>query len=110
SSGHIHGFLDSRGTITTIDVTGSLLTEALAINDSGQIVGLYEDSSGNVHGFLATAAVPAPTMLDAANLALLSQYSTAMLSPASDGAGGPLITDPPAMVGSAASPVLAAHA
>jgi hypothetical protein len=45
-----------------------------------------------------------------ADLTLLGQYSTANFSLASDGHGGTMITDPPAMVGSAASPVLAAHA
>ena len=44
-----------------------------------------------------------------ANLTLLGQYSTANFSIASDGHGGTIITDPPAMVGSAASPLLAAH-
>ena len=42
-----------------------------------------------------------------ANLALLGQFSTASFSLASDGQGGTIVTDPPAMVGSAASPVLA---
>jgi autotransporter passenger strand-loop-strand repeat protein len=44
-----------------------------------------------------------------ANLTLLGQYSTANFSLASDGNGGTIITDPPATVGSAASPILAAH-
>ena len=43
-----------------------------------------------------------------ANLTLLGQYSTANFSIASDGHGGTIITDPPP-VGSAASPLLAAH-
>ena len=44
-----------------------------------------------------------------ANLTLLGQYSTADFTLASDGVGGTLITDPQPLVGSAASPVLAAH-
>jgi Ca2+-binding RTX toxin-like protein len=54
----LHGFLDittiQNGVVSnnfqTIDVPGSTLTEALSINDKGQIVGLYQDSSGT-HGF-----------------------------------------------------------
>jgi hypothetical protein len=45
-----------------------------------------------------------------ASLTLLGQYSTANFSLSRDGAGGTVITDPPAMVGAAASPILAAHA
>ncbi|HKF07248.1 MAG TPA: hypothetical protein VKB89_00765, partial [Xanthobacteraceae bacterium] len=45
-----------------------------------------------------------------ANLTLLGQYSAAMFSLSSDGQGGTIVTDPPPVVGSAASPVLAAHA
>jgi len=44
-----------------------------------------------------------------ANLTLLGQYSTANFSLSSDGQGGTIVTDPPAMVGSATSPVLAAQ-
>ena len=48
SSGRLHGFLDSRGTYTTIDPPGSTYTFCpRAINDSGQIVGYYYDSSGH---------------------------------------------------------------
>ena len=36
---------------TTLDVPGSTLTQAYGINDSGQVVGLYEDTRG-LHGFL----------------------------------------------------------
>src|SRR5262249_13340269 len=54
-----HGFLLSEGRYTTIDVPGSTLTELLGINDAGQIVGQYYESSGNAHAFLATP-VPEP--------------------------------------------------
>jgi hypothetical protein len=42
-----------------------------------------------------------------ANLTLLGQYSAANFSLSSDSHGGTIVTDPPPMVGSAASPVLA---
>ena len=41
-------------TFTPIDVPGASFTEALGINPSGQIVGLYGDGSGTWQGFLAT--------------------------------------------------------
>ena len=40
-------------TFTPIDVPGAISTEASGINPSGQIVGTYNDSTGE-HGFLAT--------------------------------------------------------
>ena len=57
-----HGFLlDTSGSFTTIDVPGSTSTGVFGINNSGQIVGRYVDSTG-VHGFLATP-VPEPRTL-----------------------------------------------
>jgi hypothetical protein len=48
-----HGFVLDQGNYTTLDVPGSTFTWANGINDSGQIVGSYEDAGGT-HGFLAT--------------------------------------------------------
>jgi uncharacterized membrane protein len=56
-----HGFLDTGGSFTTIDVPGSSLTSAFGINAKGQIVGLFENAT-RTHGFLATP-VPAPDTL-----------------------------------------------
>jgi probable HAF family extracellular repeat protein len=39
-------------TYTTIDPSDSTSTVGLGINDSGQVVGFYDDSSGEEHGFL----------------------------------------------------------
>jgi probable HAF family extracellular repeat protein len=47
-SSRIHGFVFSNGNFTTLDPPGSLLTEALGINDTGQIVGV----ASRVGGFL----------------------------------------------------------
>jgi len=41
------------GTFTTIDVPGAISTVASKINNKGQIVGYYQDSTGQFHGFLA---------------------------------------------------------
>jgi len=46
-----HGFLLSRGLLTTIDVPGAISTNAFGINERGDIVGVYEDAAG-LHGFL----------------------------------------------------------
>ena len=50
-----HGFLDANGVLTTIDFPGAnqRSTHAHGINNAGQIVGFFADSSG-VHGFLDT--------------------------------------------------------
>ena len=45
----------STFSFTPIDVPGSAYTDASGINDRGQIVGWFEDSMGNGHGFLDTA-------------------------------------------------------
>jgi len=58
-----HGFLDTGGVFTTIDVPGALLTQAIGINNTGQIVGTFRNETGT-HGFLATpTGVPAPSTL-----------------------------------------------
>ena len=63
SSGLEHGFLYSGGTYTTLDdPLGTEGTFASGINNAGQIVGDYYDSSGTLHGFLAgPASAPPPT-------------------------------------------------
>jgi probable HAF family extracellular repeat protein len=42
----------AQGTYTQIDVPGAFYTNVLGINSPGDIVGAYQDSSGNVDGFL----------------------------------------------------------
>src|SRR5213593_2462215 len=43
----------SRFTFSTIDVPGAFSTEALGINNAGQIVGFFKDNIGSgQHGFL----------------------------------------------------------
>ena len=61
-----HGFLlDTGGSFTQIDVPGTSETFAFGINDAGQIVGFFDDSTGR-HGFLATPTavlLPEPSTL-----------------------------------------------
>ena len=58
-----HGFLYENGVFMNIDdpVAAPGSTELRGINDAGQIVGFYADSSGE-HGFLATP-IPEPAAL-----------------------------------------------
>jgi uncharacterized membrane protein len=46
------GFLDQGGTITTIDPFGSTFTQALGINNLGEVVGFYDDGMGVQHGYI----------------------------------------------------------
>lgn len=46
------GFLDIRGTLTSLQFSGSTFTQALGLNNAGQAVGFYTDAAGNTHGFL----------------------------------------------------------
>jgi uncharacterized membrane protein len=50
---------DASYTFTTIDVPNASRTQALGINDRGQIVGSYRDLRGG-HGFLYAAGVFTP--------------------------------------------------
>jgi probable HAF family extracellular repeat protein len=45
------GFLYDNGTITMLDPPGATSSFAAAINDRGEVVGTYDDSSGD-HGFI----------------------------------------------------------
>jgi uncharacterized membrane protein len=47
-----HGFLLSDGEFTTIDFPGGHAAAAFGINSRGDIVGPFNDASGNGHGFL----------------------------------------------------------
>lgn len=49
-----HGFLYSGGAYTSIDFPGAASTAVSGINDAGQIIGTYVDTSGNEHGFVLT--------------------------------------------------------
>jgi probable HAF family extracellular repeat protein len=63
-------FLYSGGSYTTIKVPGSSFTQAVDINDRGQIVGYYQVGTAN-HGFLysggsyTTLDFPGSTLTDA---------------------------------------------
>lgn len=61
SSGSSHGFLLSGTTVTVIDYPGAVWSDAVGINDGGQIVGAYSltDAGGtkNVTGFLLSGGV-----------------------------------------------------
>lgn len=74
NSGLIAGFAVDPVTATTqafvgdssgfelIGVPGATLTAGEAINDAGQVSGLWNDAAGNTHGFIATpAAMPTGT-------------------------------------------------
>jgi uncharacterized membrane protein len=46
-----HGFLLTQGTFTTLDYPGAAFTQALGLNNKGDVVGFYMDSVGNSHGW-----------------------------------------------------------
>jgi probable HAF family extracellular repeat protein len=48
-----HGFVRSSGIFRTVDVPDGQNTFPLGINASGKIVGLYTDSTGQQHSFIA---------------------------------------------------------
>ena len=58
SSGNVDAFLMSRdGAVTTLDYPGATTTQAFGVNDSDEVVGLYQDGTGQTattHGFTWT--------------------------------------------------------
>jgi len=51
------GFLDMAGVITTIDPFGSAFTQALGINNFGEIVGFYTDGNAVQHGYVDNGGI-----------------------------------------------------
>ena len=51
------GFLLSGGIRTTLSFPGASVTEALGLNNLGQVVGFYNDAMGNPHGFIYSGGV-----------------------------------------------------
>jgi hypothetical protein len=51
-----HGLVLKEGEFTSFDFPGVTFTDAPGINPGGVIVGLFEDSWGNFHGFFSDAA------------------------------------------------------
>jgi probable HAF family extracellular repeat protein len=50
-------FRDKKGRCTILDFPGANLTEAVGVNDDGQVVGDYQDSDGKFHGFFWNAGL-----------------------------------------------------
>jgi len=59
SSGVYAGFLYENNTLTTLQFSGSNETLANDVNTAGEVVGLFLDSSGNIHGFTWAPAADA---------------------------------------------------
>jgi len=51
-TGKTHGYLLTNGNITPFDVPGSLSTQAWDLSPSGEIAGIYVDTTTRVRGFL----------------------------------------------------------
>jgi hypothetical protein len=52
--GEATGFLIDGGTIGAVMFPGSIQTQVYGINDLGELVGQYEDASGNYYSFVGT--------------------------------------------------------
>jgi len=69
-----HGFQLQQGTFTTIDFPGAIQTEAVRVNEAGQVVGFYNHAGQ--HGFLAT---PNPSGQN--SLSLYDDFSEGFIDP-----------------------------
>jgi uncharacterized membrane protein len=47
-----HGFILQGSVLTTLDFPGAIFSDAIGINNLGEIVGRFVDASGTSHGFL----------------------------------------------------------
>lgn len=52
STGTSSGFILHGTTVTLLNYPGAVFTEALGVNNNGQVVGFYHDGVGNSHGFI----------------------------------------------------------
>jgi probable HAF family extracellular repeat protein len=59
--------VERAGKLTALSFPGATVTEALGLNNLGQVVGFYNDAAGNPHGFIYSGGVftalddPGPT-------------------------------------------------
>jgi probable HAF family extracellular repeat protein len=60
SSSSSQSFVETGGVYTPINYPGAIQTFASGINDRGQVVGYFVDSSGAEHGFVETGGVYTP--------------------------------------------------
>jgi probable HAF family extracellular repeat protein len=67
-SGTLHGFILDGGRLTRLDAPGAVVTQAADINERGQVVGAFIDTTGIQHGFLYDdgryTTIDAPRPLD----------------------------------------------
>src|SRR5579884_1908902 len=63
-AGQNHGYIVQNGVFRRYDVPGSVLTQSWGINPAGDFVGLYDDTSGNEHGFLQRWNDDGPITID----------------------------------------------
>jgi hypothetical protein len=75
TTGLQRGFLNVAGSNTTtlIDATNAQYTVVEGMNDSGSVVGQWEDASGIIHGFIYSVSDGSYTVLDAPGAASLTQ-------------------------------------
>jgi len=60
TTGGDNGFLLNAGKLTILSFPGATVTEALGLNNLGQVVGTYTDAAGNPQGFIYSGGVFTP--------------------------------------------------
>jgi probable HAF family extracellular repeat protein len=58
------GFLDKSGVFTFLQFPGSTFTQALGLNNDGDVVGSFVDAAGNTHGFIYNISAGTYQMID----------------------------------------------
>jgi hypothetical protein len=53
----LRGFANNGGAFSNVDFPGATGTQAIAVNDAGQIVGNYFDAASTEHGYVSSAGV-----------------------------------------------------
>jgi hypothetical protein len=67
SMGHVDGFLDNGGMLTTLDAPGDTSTMLLGLNNNGLVVGVGTNAMGGMDGLIYNALTDSWTILDDPN-------------------------------------------
>lgn len=83
--GVTEGFIDDNGTITQLTgPAGASMTQALGLNNEGQVVGDYMDANGNTHGFVYSVGTGTYTTIDDPNEGVVGGVTSTVVNGIND--------------------------
>ncbi len=83
--GVTEGFIDNNGTITQLTgPAGATSTQALGLNDQGQVVGDFMDAAGNTHGFVYDSTTGTYAIVDDPNQGVVGGVTSTTINGIND--------------------------